>query len=142
MATALRYTAAAIAGVACAALIMLGVESIGHAIYPVPPGFNADDPAQVRAYVQSLPSVALLFPLLGWLVATLFGGWLAAVIARRHQRLFAGIVGVVALLGAAANFAMIPHPAWVMVAAAIGIPTAAWLAGRLAARVAGRSPPR
>ena len=131
MAKALRNILAALAGLVCAGLIIMAIEWLGHDIYPVPAGVDPNDPSQVSAYVSTLPFQALLFPLVAWIIGSFTGGLLAAMISRRHPMLLSGIVGALILLGAAANFAMISHPLWMIIAAAVGIPSASWLAGHL-----------
>lgn len=139
MPAALRYVIAVVAGVVIAFATILGIERIGHRLYPFPAGVDVNDPAALGAWVASLPPAALAFPLAGWLLGSFAGGLAAAWIAAARPALFAGIIGAVVLLGAAANFALIPHPAWIMIAAAVGVPSAAWLAGRLGRRGANRS---
>ena len=55
MGPAARYTVAVVAGVVAAFTLVAGIESLGHAVYPVPAGIDFSNASQVQAYVQRLP---------------------------------------------------------------------------------------
>ena len=129
-----RYTLAVIAGAIAAVLCVALVESLGHALYAPPADLDIANPEAMAAYVRSMPAGAFLFVLLAWVIGTIIGGLVAGWVARTRPLLFALLIGVLMLLGAFANFAMVAHPTWFMVAAVIAIPAAAVLAGRLGAR--------
>jgi hypothetical protein len=69
--------------------------------------------------------------LAAYVSATVVGGLVAAVIARRHAIRLAAVVGGLILLASAINFAAIPHPGWFIVATLVAVPLAAWLTGRV-----------
>jgi hypothetical protein len=104
-----------------------------EAVYPSPPGLDFNDAEQVNVFVQSLPLGAFLFVLLGWVLATLLVGWLAAYIARTRPLLFGGIVGAVVLCASIADLLLISHPVWFSITAIVAIPVTAFLASRLVA---------
>jgi pimeloyl-ACP methyl ester carboxylesterase len=127
-----RGIAATVAGVLVAGLTIAGVEWLGHRLYPPPAGLKADDLEALAAHVAAMPIGALLFVLLAWLLGVFLGGLLAALLAGRRPRLYAGVIAAVILLGAIANFAMIPHPAWFMALAVISLPLVGFAAAGLA----------
>jgi len=127
-----RGIAATVAGVLLAGLTIAGVEWFGHRLYPPPAGLKADDLEAMAAHVAAMPIGALLFVLLAWLLGVFLGGLLAALVAGRRPRLYAGVIAAVILLGAIANFAMIPHPAWFMALAVISLPLVGFAAAGLA----------
>jgi hypothetical protein len=127
-----RGIAATVAGVLLAGLTIAGVEWLGHRLYPPPAGLKADDLEAMAAHVAAMPIGALLFVLLAWLLGVFLGGLLAALVAGRRPRLYAGVIAAVILLGAIANFAMIPHPAWFMALAVISLPLVGFAAAGLA----------
>lgn len=127
-----RGIAATVAGVLVAGLTIAGVEWVGHRLYPPPAGLKADDLEALAAHVAAMPIGALLFVLLAWLLGVFLGGLLAALLAGRRPRLYAGVIAAVILLGAIANFAMIPHPAWFMALAVISLPLVGFAAAGLA----------
>jgi len=127
-----RGIAATVAGVLVAGLTIAGVEWLGHRLYPPPAGLKADDLEALAAHVAAMPIGALLFVLLAWLLGVFLGGIVAALLAGRRPRLYAGVIAAVILLGAIANFAMIPHPAWFMTLAVISLPLVGFAAAGLA----------
>lgn len=129
-----RGIAATVAGVLVAGLTIAGIEWLGHRLYPPPEGLKADDLEALAAYVAALPIGALLFVLLAWLLGVFLGGLVAALLAGRRPRLYAGVIAAVILLGAIANFAMVPHPAWFMVATVLTLPLAGFAAAAIGSR--------
>ena len=128
-----RGVGATVAGVLVAGLTIAGVEWLGHRLYPPPAGLQANDLEALAAHVAAMPIGALLFVLLAWLLGVFIGGLVAASLAGRRHRLYAGVVVAVILLGAIANFAMIAHPAWVMALSVLALPLAGFAAASLAA---------
>ncbi|MBE5315312.1 MAG: hypothetical protein H4O13_07915 [Xanthomonadales bacterium] len=127
-----RGIGATVAGVLAAGLTIAGVEWLGHRLYPPPVGLQANDLQALAAHVAAMPIGALLFVLLAWLLGVFLGGLVAAFLAGRRHRLYAGVVVAVILLGAIANFAMIPHPAWFMALTVLVLPLAGFAAAGLA----------
>ena len=56
-----KKTAAAVLGIIAAGGIVAVVEALGHAVYPIPPDIDFEDPVQFGIYVQSLPIGAFTF---------------------------------------------------------------------------------
>lgn len=128
-----RGVGATVAGVLVAGPTIAGVEWLGHRLYPPPAGLQANDLEALAAHVAAMPIGALLFVLLAWLLGVFIGGLVAASLAGRRHRLYAGVVVAVILLGAIANFAMIAHPAWFMALSVLALPLAGFAAASLAA---------
>lgn len=125
----LRAVLAVVAGIIVAMVLIAIIESIGLSLHPAPPGADPSDPEAMRAYVAGLPARALLLVLAAWLIGAYVGGVVAASIARRPDpRPFTFAVAFVVLAGALYNLLTIPHPVWMLPAAALGIPLAAVLA--------------
>ncbi len=120
----------AVAGLIAAFACIAAFEFLDQALYPLPPGFNIDDPAQMRRLMTIMPTPAIALVALGWFAGALRGGYLADRIGRRA--LPGWIVAALILVAAVANMAMIPHPAWMWAAGIILPVVAAWLAQRLA----------
>lgn len=112
MNTRIRLVLAAVTGVVAAFIIVAGVEALGHALYPPPPGLDLSDSARFAEYVRSIPIEALLFVIVAWFAGTLGGGLVAIVVARRAAVLPAGIVAGLLLAGAIVNLVAIRHPIW------------------------------
>ncbi len=126
----MRIVLGVVAGLAVAFLCVMGIEAIGHSLYPPPAGLDLTNPADVERLMAVAPVAALVFVVLAWFIGALLGAWTANAIARRG---LAGwlVAGLVVVAGVA-TMLMIPHPGW-MWAAGILLPLlAAWLAQRLA----------
>ena len=111
-------------------VIVIGVsDGAGHTLFPPPPGVNLTDPAQLSTVMSKIPFPAKIAVLLAWIFGTLAGASTADIVAGR--RAWAGrIVTLVILALAVFNMTTIPHPAWFMVAAVIGVLAAGALADR------------
>ena len=66
------------AGIAVAIVLMMIIEAIGNQMFP-PPALDLNNPNAPAA----LPFASLAFPVVGWFVATLAGGWFAIQISSR-----------------------------------------------------------
>jgi hypothetical protein len=127
----MRTGLAGVAGAFSAFVVVAVVEGIGHAIYAPATLPDMSDSEAVATFVRAMPLGAFLFVLAAYLAATIVGGMVAAVMARRHAMWLAVIVGGLILLASVINFVAIPHPIWFMAATLVGVPLAAWLTGRL-----------
>lgn len=120
----IRTILATLAGVFVAMLSVFAIELVGHGVFPVPAAMGSDDPPRISAIMETIPLGSKLFVLLAWFVAPLAGGRAAFGLGgwRWSHWLIAGLI----TLGAIANFAMIPHPPW-MIAGGLVIPSLAAL---------------
>jgi len=131
-----RNILAVVPGAVAASALVALIEAVGHTVYPVPGGLDFSKPEQILAYVQGLPVGALIFVLAGWVIGTFGGALLAAWISKTSPMLCAGIVGGLMLAATIANLLMIPPPAWFAIVGVVGVPLAAWAAGKLRQRKA------
>lgn len=126
----MRYLIAVMTGVVVAFGLIIGLDMLGHMLYPE----FVVDPSMPRivvaAVIAGLPLGAKLWVMGTWIVAAFVGGWLAARVGRDRTFWIAGIVGALVLAATAANLMMIPHPRWMAIAGLLGIVAATWLAGR------------
>lgn len=124
---ALRGVAAVVAGLVVAMLVIGGVEAIGHAMFPPPPGLDlarAEDQARM---MEVIPFEAKLLVVVAWFLGSLAGAETAIAIARRV--LPAWILGVA--IGALGLWTtqLFPHPDW-MLASAVVLPLVAVLVAK------------
>ena len=127
-----KKTAAAVLGIIAAGGIVAVVEALGHAVYPIPPDIDFEDPVQFGIYVQSLPIGAFLFVAGGWTLGTLGGGLLACFIAKEKPFVYSTIIGGFVLVATIANLIMIPHPLWFSISAVIAIAVITYVTGIIA----------
>jgi pimeloyl-ACP methyl ester carboxylesterase len=123
---------ATVLGTVAAGLSIASIEKLGHLLYPPPAGLKPGDLDAIAAHVATAPVGSLLLVLLGWLCGAFLGGLLAARIAGRRPRLYAGVIAALVLLGAITNFAMIAHPAWFIALSIVALPLAGFAAATLA----------
>jgi len=128
----IRKIAAVVLGLMVAFGIVAAVESLGHAVYPMPPDVDISDPVQLGNYVESLPFGAFLFVAGAWVLATLGGGLLACFIAREKPLVYSAIVGGLVFLGTVANLITIPHPSWFSISSLIAIAVMTYMTGKIA----------
>lgn len=130
----LRTILGIILGIIAMMISVSGFESIGHLLYPPPPGLDPNDLDQLDSIVAAAPVGAMAMLVAGWCLGTLIGGGIAARIAR-HPRVAACVVALVVITGVVGMAFLLPsHPTWVAVLGiALPIPLAlliAKLAGR------------
>jgi hypothetical protein len=116
-----------IVGVVVAMCVIAGVEAIGHAIFPPPPGVDlarAEDQARMMGVIPLEAKIAVV---VAWFLGSLAGACAAIAIARRV--LPAWVVGVA--IGALGLWTtqLFPHPDW-MLASAVVLPLVAVLVAK------------
>ena len=129
----LRKVLGALAGIATAVLTVMLMEWLGHSVYPPPDGIDLSNTEALTTYVAAAPLGALLFVLVGYLIATFDGTFIACLIGRAPQYIYALLIAVLMLASTASNLIMIPHPTWFSISAVVGIIASAWLAKKVAA---------
>lgn len=114
----LRSILVVLAGLVLGMFVITAVESLIPMVAPLP-AVDMHDSAALRAMLAGLPGGVYAMLFAGWGFGALASGLLAARLAARFHtgvpRRHALAVGVVQTVGAAANFAMLPHPTWVVV---------------------------
>lgn len=117
-----------LAGVVVMVGVILGVEAIGHRIYPPPAGLDPINPQHAAAFatfVAAMPFAAKAMLALAWTLGAFVGGLVAAKIAR-HQLAPALLVALVVMTGVVGMAVAVPHPWW-LVAAGLLLPIPAAL---------------
>jgi hypothetical protein len=123
----IRTLAGAAMGIGVAIILMMLIEALGNALFP-PPSLDLNNPNAPAV----LPFPNQIFPILGWFVASLVGGWIAIQISAREWTSW--LVAASVLVGGILDFALGRHAMWVMVAGVLAPPFAAWLAQKLPRR--------
>jgi hypothetical protein len=127
----MRNALVLLAGLAVAAAAIAAIEALGHMMYPLPPGLDTHDRAQLSAYIETLPLPAFLFVLAAWAGGVLAGAGTVALLVKRPSPFFIVIITGIVLLASIGNMLMLPHPLWFMLAALVLIPAAGYLGCRL-----------
>lgn len=130
----LRTVAAVLAGLVAAIAVMMLVETVGHTIFPPPPGIDPMDPAGMAVIVAQMSPAALMFVLLALVCGGFAGGAVAARVTNRNQLTEALIVGALLTVASLLNVFSVPHPIW-MGALSVALPLpSAWLGARFVTR--------
>lgn len=95
---------------------------------------DAHDPSVARAFMKNLPVAAYLMVLFAWLAGTALGIATASLLLKRVSRLFVPVITGIILLSTMANFYLLPHPSWMIVAAVLLLPLTGWTTGWLLKR--------
>jgi hypothetical protein len=128
----IRNALAVVVGLATGVLLIMGVQKIGHTIYPPPAGLDFNDAEAARTYISQLPLPALLFPIVSYFLGTLFGGFVACTVGTARPGALAGIIGLILLAFTIANLILIPHPLWFSLLAIGVVLAGTWLAIQVA----------
>jgi len=128
---------AGIAGVLIAGTLVILVEMVGHAVYPLPANLDFSNKEATGAYISALPLGALLFVGVACLIGALGGTFAACKLGRAKPEIYALVVGGFMLAATIANLVMIPHPLWFSITGVFVVVIAAWLGMRLGAKKVG-----
>ncbi|NUQ12276.1 MAG: hypothetical protein HUU26_08120 [Gemmatimonadaceae bacterium] len=112
--------AGGIVGVFAGGLTIMLLEAAAHQF------IGTADPANP----STITTPMFLSVVVAWIAGCFMAGTVATVWSRAQTVLPGVVAGLVLLAGAVMNFVSFPHPAWVMAAAFLLMPAAAWLAAR------------
>ena len=111
-----RWLLSVLLGLVAMFVVIMGVEYLGHVLYPPPSGLNPYRTEDLSAMLAQQPVAALLFVAVAWIVGAFVGGWVAARISRRWPRSAAIAVSLVVLLGVVQMIRQVPgHPQWMAI---------------------------
>lgn len=135
MRSALKSTAAIVAGFVAASIVMMFVETMnGRVFYPElgRAGEGITDREALRALLAAAPVGAFLVVITGWALGSVAGGWLAARIAGRSGITHGLALGVLLTLAGVANNLMLPPPLWFWIASLAVLLPSAYAGARVA----------
>jgi hypothetical protein len=127
-----RSVGAIAAGIVVAYVTVVLINMLNHELFPPPVGLDFSDPDAIRPYLATLPIGAFLLILASSVVAAFVGTLLACYIGKGNPLLYGGVVGGFILAATIANFILIPHPLWLVIATLAGIVLSTLLAMKLA----------
>lgn len=126
----IRATLAVLLGLLVALATILLLEYLGMSLFPLPPGIDLDSEEDLARLVAAAGPGKQSWVLLGWTLAALVGGWVAARVGRRAGPALA--VGALLVAGVLLNAALLPHPLWMTLLGVLLPLPAAWAGARLA----------
>lgn len=98
------------AGLVVASIVMMIFEFANSYLYPLPSDLDWMDTAAVQAFTASLPWTAYILVLLGWIVGSFKGGWVATRLSGDTQYRTAFALGIILTLAGIWNVILIGHP--------------------------------
>ncbi len=126
---------AVIVGFIVASVVMLAVEMVnGRFLYPelAERAKGVTDRQEVKAIMASAPVGALVVVLIGWVLGSEAGGFVATLIRRKPPAWNALVLGALLTLAGIANNLMLPPPIWFWIATAVVFLPATYFGARLA----------
>lgn len=123
----IRTLGGIVAGMAAAITLIMVTEAIGNQIAPAPAQLEFTDITRT----PPLPLMTLLFPILGWFLGALVGGFIAIKVSDRPWT--AWVIAGAVLVATGFNFILMAFPPWVIVAGLIVPVLGGWLAQRICA---------
>ena len=106
-----RRVLGGLAGLAVALGVIFAVEAVNGTIYPLPQGTIVSSRESMRAALATLPAMALVIVLVGWLIAAVAGAYVATKVAGKVPGP-AWVLGGLLLAVTILNLMSVPHPVW------------------------------
>ena len=132
-----RSFLAVLAGFVAASVVMMVIETVNGRVLHPELGKMAEgmtDREAIRALLATAPVGAFLVVLIGWLLGSLLGGFLAAWIGWNAPVAHALVLGGLLTLAGIANNLMVPPPGWFWVVSLAVFLPAVYAGARLAPR--------
>ena len=135
----IRSIPAVIAGFVAASAVMMAVETVnGRLLYPelAKLAEGLKDREAIKEVLAGAPVGAWLVVVLGWVLGSLAGGFLAAWISQKAPDVHSLVLGGLLTLAGIANNLMLPPPLWFWILTLVVFLPATYLGARLAPRTA------
>ena len=135
MRSVLRSIGAVLVGFVAASAVMMLVEfANGHLLYPDlgRAAAGVRDQHEMAELMAKAPAGAMVVVLVGWILGSFVGGWVATRVAGRSSMRPGIVVGGLLTLAGVANNLMIPPPLWFWVAGLAVMLPLAWLGAKKA----------
>lgn len=127
----MKKVLAIIVGVVAGFAIVFIGDATSHSLSPVPKGIDYTNRNEMNTYIESVPIYVLVIMVIFWLASSFLGAMLAARINRSDWKRTALTAGGILFAAGILNLALLPHPAWMWIAALAGYIPAAFLGGWL-----------
>jgi len=130
----LRSIGVLLLGVIVAIVIIHGSETLSERYFGFLNDVDKTNTEAVQKALADAPPGALWSVLLGYFIAAIAGGWLAARLSCLWPMAHAMSVAIVLLLASAINLREFSHPAWFVALNLLVIPLGSYIAGWLVTR--------
>ncbi|MCB9246797.1 MAG: hypothetical protein H6606_10255 [Flavobacteriales bacterium] len=107
-----------LAGMLIGGVVVGFVEGIGHEMFPLPEGFDSNNKDNIRAYLDTAPTLAILMVPIAWIVGAFCASFIATLIAPKYWRSNRFIISAIFLILSIAMLTMLPST-WYMWAIAL-----------------------
>ena len=114
-----------VAGVIASMAVVGVVEMLGHMVFPPPAGLDLNNPADQARLMELMPLGAKFAVVLAWFLGALAGAWAALRLSGWTTGVWI-VAGLMVALSVVTT-QMFPHPLWMIAAALLLPPLAAWL---------------
>lgn len=131
----IRNIFALVTGFVLGSTVNMLIIMVSEKIIPPPEGVDVVDMESLKASMHLFKPINFLFPFLAHSLGTMFGAFLACMIAVNHKMKFAMGIGMLFLFGGIASVYMLPSPMWYNVVDLAGayFPMA-WIGGTIAVK--------
>lgn len=119
-----------IAGLATAVVVIMIVEAISHALFPVTP-IDMNNKEAMKTFMENLPTGAIAMVLAAWVIGAFFGGMVATLVNKDNGQRNSIVIGIIILVLSILNLIVLPHPIWMWIGAIALIVPAAWAGHKL-----------
>jgi MFS family permease len=120
----------AVVGAVVAFAVVTVWQAGTHMISPPPADMNWRDAEAVAAFMRAMPAWKYAVVILGYGVAALVGGWIAALVGK-DRGWPTGVPAGLLIMATFANVYSLPHPVWFPAVAILTILAGGWFSGRI-----------
>ncbi len=124
-----------IVGLIVALIVLVGIEELGHSIFPVPQNLDFQNSKMMENFIKTLPPMAFVFVLLAHFSSAFIGSSVTSIISKTNG-ILGLIIGGLILVGAIINIILLPfQPIWFVVLDILLTFAGAWFAFKIAFNV-------
>ena len=130
-----RNVLAVITGIVLGSVVNMGIINLQYSFISLPEGVDVTNSESLKSSMHLFEPKHFIFPFLAHAIGTLWGAYLAAIIAASHKMNIALGIGIFFLIGGISMVFLIPSPIWFAILdLSLGYIPMGWLSGRLAAK--------
>ncbi|MDV7188108.1 hypothetical protein R3X25_12520 [Lutibacter sp. TH_r2] len=115
-----RNVLAVVAGLFLGGIVNMGIVMVSSSVIPLPEGVDPSSMQSLKESMHLFEPKNFLMPFLAHALGTLFGAFIASLIAKTYKLKLALAVGVFFLIGGIMNVVMLPSPTWFAILDIVG----------------------